>query len=67
MNAADIAHDAVYRKMNGETVTPDSIKANLIADGLNDRQAATMTKMATALIPTVTSDSLRKWLAAKVA
>ena len=63
MNAADIAHDAVNRHQHGETVTPASITAALVADGATPAQAATVTKMAVALIPTVTAASLRAWRA----
>ncbi len=62
MNAAHIAHDAVYRKTQGKTVTPATITADLVEQGCTPAQAATLTKMACALIPTVTSKSLASWV-----
>jgi len=61
MNASDIAHQAVADNMSGKAVSPATIKADLIARGMSAAQATTLTKMSTALIPTVTAASMKAW------
>lgn len=67
MNASHIAHTAVDRKSKGHDVTPATITADLVEQGCSPAQAATLTKMACALIPTVTAASLRQWRNAQAA
>lgn len=67
LNPSDIAHDAVARKISGETVTPATITATLVERGCTPAKAQTLTKMATALIPTVTQKSLNAWTRKQVA
>jgi hypothetical protein len=63
MTPTDLAHEAVLRRSRGEHVTPDTITADLLADGATHAQAVTTTKMVVALIPTVTAESLRAYVA----
>lgn len=62
INPGDVAHRAVHARRQGVTVTPATIRADLIAEGATPAQAATVTRIATALIPTVTARSLATWL-----
>lgn len=64
INPADVAHQAVLEHTHGARVTPDTIHAGLIANGATPAQAATVTRLAVALIPTVTPASLNAWQAA---
>lgn len=58
-----IAHEVVLRQHRGETITPATIKAELMESGATERQATSLTKVVAALIPTVTTASMRKHLA----
>jgi hypothetical protein len=60
-----IAHEVVLRHQRGETITPATIKAELMEQGATERQATSLTKIVTALVPTVTTASMRKHIANK--
>ncbi len=67
LSPSHIAHDAVARKISGENITPATITADLVEQGCTPAQAASLTKVATALIPTVTQKSLNAWVRAQAA
>lgn len=62
-----LAHDAVARKLSGETITPATMTAELVEGGCTPAQARSLTKIVTALIPTVTQTSLNAWVKTQVA